>query len=639
MEGETKYQAIPRRQRGSIAMFAALGLGVTVIMLSILDMGFLYNAKRSYQNAADLAALAGASRMYEGCAAAEAAASAHARHQLGAARDGDLIEAECGIWRPSNNPPFVTVGSDESEANAVRMRVSGVPRRFFVPGDRRVFASAIAMADAPVAALSARSSLLTVNTEQSPLLNSVVGGLLGGSVNLPVAAWNGLLDTDINLLNYIEALALRLGVNVGDQSALLGSTVTVGELLDVAIDVLPAGSTANVALNGLLSASLPGLGDSFRLGDLLALTPGTNTGGLDAGLNLFEFVQATAQLAGRDRIVNVSLPGLNVQLKVIEPPQISAVGNPSWATDNPYGAGQIYVRTAQVRLLASVELPALLGVTGLVNAVLNLASPVTTLLNNVLSLNLVGALTGLVGSLVGIPYEVTDIQVVPGNPRIDVSLDAGGGDARVVDYDCSDPNQTRLTAEVSSAAGQLRIGRLNLDPASPQYVFASAAPPSVAPVPLIDVGVKTCRVFLAVISTCEARRPFEGGGLGIEASTSIFSTQVDHPFIQPPLMGEEPAYASFPTQNLVNGLSGTLTGVQLRMYGPASGGGLGGVLNLVGAAFNTVRNILEPLIAGLLSPLLDPLLNLLTDTLGINLNDLEVGANLSCDAGGGILVQ
>ncbi|BCQ59118.1 hypothetical protein PBOI14_08680 [Pseudomonas sp. Boi14] len=48
------------------------------------------------------------------------------------------------------------------------------------------------------------------------------------------------------------------------------------------------------------------------------------------------------------------------------------------------------------------------------------------------------------------------------------------------------------------------------------------------------------------------------------------------------------------------------------------------------SAISGVSNLLTPLITGLLSPLLDPLLNNLLSGLGINLMDVEVGANLTC---------
>lgn len=48
-------------------------------------------------------------------------------------------------------------------------------------------------------------------------------------------------------------------------------------------------------------------------------------------------------------------------MKVIEPPQFSAIGDPARAKADPLGPDRIYVRTAQVRTLLSVNLPVLTG--------------------------------------------------------------------------------------------------------------------------------------------------------------------------------------------------------------------------------------------------------------------------------------
>ncbi|MFP3526848.1 hypothetical protein SB912_30605, partial [Pantoea sp. SIMBA_072] len=68
-----------------------------------------------------------------------------------------------------------------------------------------------------------------------------------------------------------------------------------------------------------------------------------------------------------------------VRLMVIEPQQISAVGDPR--------TNELRVHTAQVRAMISLELPLLDSVFGLANAVLDLVSPLTNVINNLLSLN------------------------------------------------------------------------------------------------------------------------------------------------------------------------------------------------------------------------------------------------------------
>ena len=43
-----------------------------------------------------------------------------------------------------------------------------------------------------------------------------IGNLLGGNLSLTAAGWNGLLLTNVNLLSYLDQLAINLNVKAGD---------------------------------------------------------------------------------------------------------------------------------------------------------------------------------------------------------------------------------------------------------------------------------------------------------------------------------------------------------------------------------------------------------------------------------------
>lgn len=626
-------------QRGSVLVNVGVGLSLLVILLGAIDLGLLFYYKREYQKAADLAAMAGSRELANGCAAAITAGIDNANTNL-SNHEHDTPVIQPGVWKASTDPRFVaSCGGDE---NAVRALIFGAVPTIF-RGSQNISAEAIGLAGQRRAALNLRGTLVDVDTSQSVLLNSMFGGLLGGTVNVSAVGWDGLVKTDVTLLGYLDQLAIELGVQAGSYDQVLGTEASVGTLLDAAIGLLEqGGGTGDVsaAIGGLeaLRLAIPAGTPLVALGDLIDVQTGTQASGLDTAVQLFQLVEAVVQAVNAENaaVADIDLGIASVKVKVLEPPKISAIGDPELARLDPDGPDRIYVRTAQVRTLISVNLPALSTVTGLVNAVLNLASPITTLLNSVLNLNLVAALTGLVGSLVGVPYEVTDIQVVPGNPRLDVSLDVGAGEAKVTDYNCSQSKE--LETDIQTSAADLRIGQMQTDPAQSGYVFGSDEPPNVGPVPLVDVGVKTCRVFLLLVPSCQARRSFEGGGIGLMGQTTVAGAPYTHTFIDPPDLDEAPEYETFATQNIVDSLAATLSGVQLQMYGPSGSGGLGGVLNLVGAAFTTVKSTLEPVITGVLSPLLDPLVNLLLDTLGLDLAQLEVGGRLSC-GGEALLVE
>ncbi len=677
-----------REQRGAIIVMAALALSLVVILLSVADIGFLYYYKREYQKAADLAAMAGAKRLVSETTGIRScdgnalpAAQANAAQNLGS--KNYALTVLCGKWNPSGTTPETRfdTGVDADQLDAVRAVISGTPPRF-LPYVTVVTltARATALADQPLAQLRIRSTLATVDTAKSPLLNSVVGGLLGGSINLPVAAWNGLLNTDINLLKYLDALALELGLDVGNYDQVLGADVTVGQLLDVAADVLNRGGgtgDVNAAVGGLgqlLGVNLPGFEPLVKLGDILQIQTGTPSSALDLGLNVFELVQGSVQLASSECAVCVTLPinvpglvGVNVQAKVMEPPRISAIGNPALAALDPLGADRIYVRTAQVRSLISVDLPIAGALLTQIQNLLNssVISGITNAVNDLLSLNLLGLLQSLSCVVYcDIQRDVIDIRVLP-SPRLDINLDAGAGQAYVDDYRCGTQEKS-LDVPTDAAAAYLRIGKMGTSAQdAANKVFASSAPPVVDPVAILDIGTKHVRYQCTLLLFCwtewktasgswdgdparAARTAFSGGGIGLKAELPVAGNSSNQIYLQPPVdglpdVGEAPAWKTVTSANVVGSLRNTLGGLQLQFYQPSGSGlggnGLGNVLFLVGSVVNslvaTVMNVVTPLLSGLL----DPLLNLLLDTLGVDLNKVEIGANLSCDGGGATLID
>src|SRR4051812_44581307 len=67
-----------RGARGSIIVNTAIALSLIVITLIGTEIGYMYFMKREFQKTADLAALAGAQQIRNGCTAASAAAQSNA---------------------------------------------------------------------------------------------------------------------------------------------------------------------------------------------------------------------------------------------------------------------------------------------------------------------------------------------------------------------------------------------------------------------------------------------------------------------------------------------------------------------------------------------------------------------------------
>jgi uncharacterized membrane protein len=646
----------PARQRGAIGLMAAATLSlVLVLMLLVVDTGRLYLEQRKLQRVVDNAALEAVSRggtCLPGLTAASYAGQSAVRNGY-TIDTSNTLSTTCGTLVTAATG-LRTFSVDATQAAAVKVAASRTVTTSFAGGVQALFsatpvslnttlnASAVAAKPQPtIAQLNIRSTLASIDTAQSNILNPLFSGLLGGNVNLTALGWNGLLNTDINLLKYLDQLAINLNVAAGNYTQLLNTQATVTQLIQAAATVVQLnGATAQVitALGQLQIAAINAA--PVKLGDILQLQTGTTAAGLDANLQLLQLIQGVVQLANSKSAVAATLPvnvlglaNVTVRVKVIEPPQFSAIGDPARAKANPLGPDRIYVRTAQVRTMISLNLPVLGGVTGLTNAVLGLVGGLTPTLNALLSLDLVSTLNSVL-CLLGAGCEQLDPQLLP-SPQIDISLDAGGAKSYVTDYSCptGTTGSKSLTARTVTSLADLKLGKID-----PTNAFSSAAEPTVAPLALIDLGIVTCHKVL-LLGTCDPAThvPYGAGGIGIMLDTSVAQNTQDlvfssgTPFATPANLKLPPSVLpAVPTNNIVGSLSSTLAGINLIVYKPLGSNPLGAIVTGVASLISDVTNRLLPVVTGALSPLLDPLLNNLLKGLGINLMDVDVGANMTC---------
>ncbi|WDR34819.1 pilus assembly protein TadG-related protein [Pseudomonas serboccidentalis] len=646
----------PARQHGAIGLMAAATLSLAlVLMLLVVDTGRLYMEQRSLQRVVDSAALEAVSRggnCQSGLSAATYAGQSAVRNGY-VVDSNNTLATTCGSVQTAASG-LRTFTADATRSTAVKVAASRTVTTSFAGGVQALFtgsavslnttlnASAVAAQPTPtVAQLNIRSTLASINTAQSNILNPLFSGLLGGNVNLTAVGWDGLLNTDINLLSYLNQLAINLNVAAGNYTQLLNTQATVTQLIQAAATVVQLnGATAEVitALGQLQVAAANAA--PVKLGDILQLQTGTTAAGLDANLQLLQLIQGVVQLANSKSAVAATLPisvlglaNVTVRVKVIEPPQFSAIGDPARAKANPLGPDRIYVRTAQVRTMLSVNLPVLSGVTGLTSAVLGLVGTLTPTLNALLSLNLVDTLNSVV-CLLGAGCEQLDPKLLP-SPQIDIALDAGGAKSYVTDYSCPTGNTgtKSLTAHTITSIADLKLGKID-----PTNAFSSAAEPTVAPLPLVDLGIVTCHRILG-IGSCDAAThvQYDAGGIAIKLDTSVAQNTQDlvfssgTPFATPPnLKLPSSVQSAVPTNNIVGSLSNTLAGINLIVYQPVGSNPLGAIVTGVASLISEVSSRLLPAVTGVVSPLLDPLLNNLLKSLGINLMDVDVGANMTC---------
>lgn len=183
------------------------------------------------------------------------------------------------------------------------------------------------------ACVAAGPRLASVDTTQSALLNPLLGGLLGSSLNLSVSDWNALAQGDVKLLGVLNAL--QASANVSSPSQALGASVTLAQIV-AALDV-QARAQANTSLAGALTrlrSQLGGATATVRLSDLLRVS--LDTGSLaDTTVNGLDMLTGLVQLYNYRNVLTTPKPvgisggalgmlgvinSLQLYAQVIEPP-------------------------------------------------------------------------------------------------------------------------------------------------------------------------------------------------------------------------------------------------------------------------------------------------------------------------------
>ncbi|GGS28678.1 hypothetical protein [Deinococcus knuensis] len=236
-----------------------------------------------------------------------------------------------------------------------------------------------------VACVAAGPRLLSVDSTQSPILNALFGGLLGGGgVTLSAADWNAIANADIDLGLFLNALKTQTAV--GTTSGALNADVSVLQFVNAAAQAAQTqGNTAAVNALNLLTPAVSGLSGTLKVGDLLKLE-GDSAAFLTSKLNVLNLLTGGVQLfnynnaltTGSSPItlnpvaVNLSglglgagttTPAVQVSLRVIEPPVYRC---------GPAGTS---FNTAAIRAKLNVNLGGLnLNVPGLSGATLKLTT-------------------------------------------------------------------------------------------------------------------------------------------------------------------------------------------------------------------------------------------------------------------------
>lgn len=361
-----------RARGGNLATMAAL---VSPLFLAVaafcVDTSSLFLERRQLQSMADFAAVAGAASLSQANDAVLRQLRANGLDPvlMTGAYDPSVVNGKTDnktrVWVEKGNyfpdksraveNRFVTGGANP---DAVRVRLARPGNLYFGQSfiDRPALGATGMAATKAEAAFSIGSRLLSLNTDQS-VLNGLLGGLLGTTLNLKLADYNALAATDINLLGFLDKLAPKVGLTAGTYDQLLNTDVSVGMLANVLAEVVTNNPTAKAAL-GILGKDAVALATKLPVGKLLGLGSLANASiGSGAGYNItanvLQMVSAAVMIGGKHQInidSGLNVPGLlGVTLEVL-------VGEPPLNT--PFfrvGAAGSFVRTAQIRLKLGIR--------------------------------------------------------------------------------------------------------------------------------------------------------------------------------------------------------------------------------------------------------------------------------------------
>jgi uncharacterized membrane protein len=545
-------------QRGGAAILFAVSATMLIGFGAMaVDVGNFFYEKRKLQTANDLAALAAASDLPRAQAAARASATQNGF-------SGSTIQAlQTGVYTPdpklAANARFVP--SSATVANAVRVDMrtttplllgrvlasstatSPTPSAGSSPagsapalasvgsGDVPIGSSAIAFQDSQ-ASFAVGSRLLKLD---GGLLNSLLGGLLGGGVSLSVMDYDALIKARVDLFDFSKRLATRLNLTAATYDDVLKADARLGDVLAAIVDASrdhdTRSGTATAALGRIATASASNL--PVKLASLISFGPAgdkplSGPKPLAASLTALDIVSAVAQIANGNRQIDV---GLNLNL-----PGIAAASLKLGIGERPVGTSLVRVgragssvHTAQTRLLLTVDL---------------VGSGAASLVRLPLYLELAAATARITGIQCS-PGDVSTSRVTLGvTPAV---VDAWIGQVSMSEFNnfSSAPNPPAATlvnaAGLAKVTGRAHVTMTNLSEAAVSFSYAE--------IQRSDKKTTSTQNFVAtllgrLVGDLELRVEALGLGLGLPGLDGLVSGVIGN--------------AATPLDQILNGVLGTL---------------------------------------------------------------------------------
>lgn len=529
---------------GNVATLAALTAPVLLAAAAFaIDEGALYNERREAQRITDLAAIAASASPGNAGAAALATFADNGFQNLVLVEKRPRTEAELngvpgGSWllveAGTYSPDRATGAADRFTAGAAEPNAARVT---FGKRGTRYFASSLIsppLMSAQATASADRRAAFSVGSRLAALdggvLNAILGGLTGSSLSLAVMDYEALLDADVDLLGFLDALATELDITAGTYDDVLDAEVGIGDVA-AALAKAGAGKDAVAAMTTIAGKASAGITLSMSrvldLGPVGALALGGGSG-LELVAGMMEILTASAAVAdGRNQAaidLGLSAPGLaglTLRLAIGEPPQSSP-----WMA---VGAQGTIVRTAQTRLLLEAR---------------------------------VGGSGVLSGAAVNLPLY----------------LELAYAEARLARIDCP-PAGRRVTVDVRPGVADLRIAAID---ASRLTDFARN--PAAGPAQIVDAGVIGVRgeARVGVGNTNWSQLSFDASDIANAAIKSVATSSFTGSLTQS-LVDDLDLDVSIAGLDLgLSGLVKTTLGAVLAATAPALDKAVGNVLAALG---------------------------------------------------------
>jgi uncharacterized membrane protein len=335
--------------------------GISLIMFvgftgAAVDFGSVFLQTRQMQGVADLAAMSAAGNLAQAQTAAQDTVN---QNNL---PTGTTATAVLGNYAPDASiPPSQRFTPNGTPVNAAKVVVTSNANLYFV----RMFLgeNAIPVARTAVAS-SGELASFAIGTQlvglQGGIENALLSGLTGSSVSLSLMSYNSLVGAQIDLFQYMGALASRMNLTGVSFNQTLQTQVTGGTAIAALGDALYAAgnSTAASAVYTIGNAANQ---QQITVGQLLNLGPYQDQDYIDTNgpsgfsVNALDLTNAVLLLSQGGRQVQLNLNGtvpgvsnVTAWLAIGQQPS-----NVPWLSINDDGT--MLVSTAQARLYIDAQ--------------------------------------------------------------------------------------------------------------------------------------------------------------------------------------------------------------------------------------------------------------------------------------------